>query len=150
MAVLAWIFYFYLFVISLYAIFSAAISLQRFKPEKVDAKKKQRVLVMVPCKGIDFTLNQNLRSLKNQTYGKYDIVAIVDNERDSAVRDIKRVGIKMLIADARFGGGSGKVNALSTAISRFRNYDIYVIADSDIIVNKDWLENLSLRFPMGK
>ncbi|MCW6160271.1 MAG: glycosyltransferase family 2 protein [Candidatus Micrarchaeales archaeon] len=146
MAILILVFYSYLLVISLYAVFSAASSLQRYRPERFKIKRKPRALVMVPCKGIDLTLNQNLRSLKNQTYRNYDLVAIVDDIGDSAVQDIRRAGIKMLLADRRFNKGSGKVNALSTAIDKYRHYDIYVIADSDIIAGKDWLEKLVAPF----
>ncbi len=135
-------FYSYLVVMALYAIFSTAISLQSYKPEKVRKGYRPRALVMVPCKGIDLTLNQNLRSLKNQRYRNYDLVAIVDSEDDSAIPDIKKAGIRMLLSSDKFKEGSGKVNALATAINRYGSYDVYVVADSDILAGSDWLGSL--------
>lgn len=149
-SILALLFYFYLFVISLYAVFSAALSLQRFRPEKAKAKYRPRALVMVPCKWIDLTLNKNLASLKRQTYRNYDIVAIVDNASDSAVPDIRRAGIKLIVTSDKFSKGSGKVNALATALDKYKRYDVYVIADSDILAPKEWLESLIMPFANKK
>ena len=101
-----------------------------------------KTLVMVPCRGEDLTLKENLKSLANQGYDNYDLIAIVDGEDDPAVKCIRTVGISYLLSDYKTGKASGKVQAIITAIRKFKNYDTYVIADSDILVKKDWLRKL--------
>ncbi|EQD35627.1 glycosyltransferase [mine drainage metagenome] len=101
---------------------------------------------MVPCRNVDFTLRENLNSLKNQRGVKYDIIAIVDSKNDPSLQIINEIGIKYIITDFDCKGCSGKVRALSTALSRFKNYSLYVIADSDILPKNDWLEKLTSPF----
>jgi len=101
-----------------------------------------RVLVMVPCRGMDIKLSRNLLSLRKQDYKNFDIVAIVDSLKDEAVGEIRKAGMRMMVASPKFRRGSGKVNAIASAISANRGYGIYVIADSDIHVNRDWLSLL--------
>lgn len=98
-----------------------------------------RVLVIVPCKGIDLTLSENLRSLDSQDYTNYSVVGIVDDEKDEAVPIIKEVGLKYCISDSACTKCSKKVRAISTALEKFTNFDAYVIADSDIKVDRKWL-----------
>jgi cellulose synthase/poly-beta-1,6-N-acetylglucosamine synthase-like glycosyltransferase len=98
-------------------------------------------LVMVPCKGIDYTMDENLKSLLNQEYENYDIIAIVDSQEDPAVRIIEGNKIDYIISNFN-SKGSGKVRALSTALRDYGKYEAYVIADSDIVVDKNWLETV--------
>jgi hypothetical protein len=98
-----------------------------------------KVMVLLPCKGQELSFEENLKALKNQSYKNYHIVAIVDSESDPSVQELKRQGIKYTITSKKFQSGSGKVNALSTAISKFRDCDVYVIVDSDVTVRRDWL-----------
>ncbi|MCL5429972.1 MAG: glycosyltransferase [Candidatus Marsarchaeota archaeon] len=137
------ILYVYVTFMFLCALFFTAASLVRFRQEPFKiGKSDQKVIVMVPCKGIDYTFENNLKSIKSQDYKNYNVVAIVDDIGDPAVGVARKLGIKVLVTGKRFNLGSGKVNALSTAISKLSGYDIYVIADSDILVNKDWLRKL--------
>ena len=108
---------------------------------KLRRQFKGSALVIVPCKGKDITLYDNLRSLKSQSYNNYNIVAIIDSEEDPAVYDIKKVGLKYIITDKKFGG-SGKVKAIATAVKKFYDYEAYVIVDSDVYVEHNWLESL--------
>jgi hypothetical protein len=103
---------------------------------------KPRILVMVPCKGREIDLEGNLRSIKSQDCRNFDVIAITDNKNDSALPEIRRAGIRHIVTSKKFTKGSGKVNALSTAMTKFTNYDVHVIADSDIKVGRDWLEKL--------
>lgn len=103
---------------------------------------KPRVLVIVPCKGVDLTLYENLLSIKRQRYENYDVIAVFDSLDDPAVSIAEEAGIKGIVADASCGRGSGKVKAISTAIEKFDGYEVYVIADSDMEVEDRWLETL--------
>lgn len=101
-----------------------------------------KTLVIIPCKGIDFSLEGNLKSVKNQKYKNFDSIAVVDSESDPAIRYIKKSGLRYIIADSKCEACSGKVKAISTALEKFRDYDVYVIADSDVEMPKGWLEDL--------
>lgn len=101
-----------------------------------------RVLVMIPCKGTDLTLDETFRSLKNQDYDNYEILCIVDDLKDPALEYIAKAGLKFAVSDYECIGCSGKVRALCTAIQQSPHFDIYVIADSDIIVKRNWLRSL--------
>lgn len=101
-----------------------------------------KALVMVPCKGTDLTLRDNLLSLKRQRYRNYDVIAIVDSESDPAMQAILEAGLHHIVSAKRWPKASGKVRALSTALTRFRGYDAYVVADSDATFGEDWLELL--------
>ncbi|MGC8609239.1 MAG: glycosyltransferase, partial [Thermoplasmata archaeon] len=100
-----------------------------------------RVLVIIPCRGIDYTLLKNLRSISSQDY-KADYVAVVDDEYDRSIPYIKEAGIRYIISSYPCSKCSGKVKAISTAIDLYRNYEIYVIADSDMSPERTWLRLL--------
>lgn len=101
-----------------------------------------KVLVIIPCKGIDLDLDKNLSSIAKQKEVRYDTVAVVDSEEDIAINSIKKAGINHIVAGSICTRCSGKVKAISTAIEQLREYDVYVIADSDIRVDRLWLRLL--------
>lgn len=105
-------------------------------------KYMPKTLVMVPCKGIDITLSGNLASLANQSYRNYDVVAIVDDLSDPAVGAIRDAGIRLIRSSHWSGYASGKVRAIATAFTKFKDYEVYVVADSDVTVSRDWLAKL--------
>lgn len=111
-------------------------------------KINKRVLVILPVKGVDYEFEKNLVSLKEQEYSHYDIVAVVDSEKDDSVPHLRSQGIRFSIANAACAKCSGKVRAIYSALLEFPDYDYYVVADSDIRVSKRWLSDLLL--PLGK
>ncbi len=131
----------YLTIMILYALASLFWSVNRFHERKFP-KPNVRVLVMLPCKGVDLTFRDNLKALKNQSYRYHKLIAIVDNASDPAVQYLKSEKIEFITTDKRFREGSGKVNALCTAIAKYPDYSTYVIIDSDVAAHKDWLGKL--------
>ncbi|MEM3781497.1 MAG: glycosyltransferase family 2 protein [Candidatus Micrarchaeaceae archaeon] len=103
-----------------------------------------KALVIVPIKGLDFGLEENLKSIASQNYPKYEVVAVADTLKDAAVASAKSTGIKVIAtAKKRWHKNcSGKNRAIVTALESYPNYAVYVIADSDIRVRRDWLEKL--------
>ncbi len=102
---------------------------------------KQSCLVIVPCRGVDYSLEENLKSIMNQSYKNYKMLCVIDDENDPSLNIIKKLGIDYIKSDYNCTNCSGKVRAIATALSRY-SYDSYVIADSDITVERNWLENL--------
>lgn len=97
---------------------------------------------MVPCKGKDIELERNLRGAIGQDYKNFRPIAIVESESDPAIGPIKRSGIEHIIADYKCAKCSGKVRNLCSAISRFPDYDLLCIMDSDVNAPKWWLSSL--------
>lgn len=98
---------------------------------------------MVPCKGRDIMLAKGLKSIKGQDYdGGYSVIAVADSASDPSVSDIKKAGVCYIARRQMRTKGSNKVMALATAFERLRGYDVYVVADSDIVCRKDWLRLL--------
>ena len=126
------------------AIMLLSIDSARLFRKKESYKKKYapKTLVIVPCKGMDISLYQNLLALKNQSYKKYKVIAVVDSENDEATHLIKKADISYIISEIRSRRASGKVKAIASALKHFRNYEAYVIADSDITVNRYWLSSI--------
>ena len=101
-----------------------------------------KALVMVPCKGADIGLEKNLASIKAQRYGDFDVVAITDDRKDISISAIRSAGIRHMVSEGATRGCSGKVSAVGTAITKNPGYEVYVIADSDIRVTRDWLSTV--------
>lgn len=126
------------------------IATVRNTPEKYESYEENSVLVIVPCRGLDYTLEENLTSIRNQDYGNFGTVAVVDSEEDEAVPAIMRAGLEMMVSSDKCIKCSGKVRAIASAYEKHPDYDIYVIADSDIQVKPDWLAKLVSPFKSEK
>lgn len=109
---------------------------------KRDSRYKPRTLVIVPCRGHDLTLRLNLRSIASQDYPNYDALVVVDSRKEPAYAYARELGINAIISEYKAKRSSGKVLAILTALKKFRKYDAYVIADSDITVKGNWLGEL--------
>ena len=123
-------------------IFQLFLNLPKKKIEKKYPEYTGKVLVMVPCKNIDYTMKDNLSSLKYQDYTNYDLIAIIDSKDDPAFKVVNELGIRYILTNYECQGCSGKVRALSTAMTKFTGYSVFVIADSDIMAKKNWLSKL--------
>ncbi len=102
----------------------------------------ENALVIVPCKGMDITIEKNLHSIKKQECGKIKIVAVVDSINDAAVKTIKDVGIKLAVSSQKYKHCSGKVAAICTALSKFKGYSAYAIIDSDVECEHNHIKDL--------
>lgn len=136
----------YIFVafLSLIFVFLVAVALPRksHKEYKTSRNYRPRVLVILPCKGTDLTIAQNIESLKHQSYTNYDIIGVVYSKRDKALGFLRAAKINVLFTNRSYTRCSGKVASIATAIGRLKRYDAYVIADSDITAPNDWLAKL--------
>lgn len=106
-----------------------------------------RTLVIVPAKGVDYGFDDNLISLKSQGYSNYELLAVVDSEEDPAVDVLKNVGVNYIKSMDVCDRCSGKVRAIYSALLKYPDFECYVVADSDILAGKTWLE--SLLKPLG-
>ena len=100
------------------------------------------VLVIVPCRGKDYSLEENLRSILVESSGMGKVIAVVDSDEDEALPLIQAAGMDYILSTDRCRSCSGKVKAIVTALDKFQDFDVFVIADSDITVPKGWLSGL--------
>ncbi len=117
----------------------ALASMGRFQEEPTP-NYEPSTLVIVPCKGKDYSLRENLLSLKNQSFSNFKVIGVVDSEEDPAVEELVYAGIDHMVSYFACSTCSGKVRAITSALMSYPNYQVYVIADSDITAGSDWLK----------
>lgn len=137
----------FLVLLTLFFLGLLAISLRRRYRDTDYAHFSCKALVIVPCKGRDIGLGENLKSLKEQAYESFDLVAVVDSTSDAALKEIGELGIEYLVSSASCKSCSGKVRAIASAMEKRKEVDVYVIADSDVLYPDNWLE--ALLCPLG-
>lgn len=106
-----------------------------------------RVCVMVPCKGIESGMEQNINSFLQQDHPNYRVLFIVESGHDPAVNLIQRVmrqnptaQAKVLVAKQATNCGQ-KVHNLCFAVDSLSDdVDIYAFADCDAATGKSWLQ----------
>lgn len=105
-----------------------------------------RVCVMVPCKGIEARMKQNLASLLRQNHPNFQVLFVVESFRDPAVHLIRQVMAEnpiaqseILVAGKAINCGQ-KVHNLCRAIDSLEDeIDIYAFADCDAAAGNMWL-----------
>ena len=112
----------------------------RNAPEEMDYAP--RVLVIVPCRGIDHDMEENFNSILYQDYQNFELIGVVDSIEDPANTVLKKMGIRTIITENYEGASSGKVRAITTAIRKEKDYDVYVLADSDTKLPEHWLREM--------
>lgn len=121
-----------------------------FKKELAENKPKYTpfVSIIAPCRGIDADLEENLSALFQQDFPDYEILFVVDDERDRAVEIIEKVsrkgakGAKIIVA-GKASQSSQKVQNLREAVLKTdEKSEVFVFVDSDARPNENWLKNL--------
>ena len=106
-----------------------------------------RVCVMVPCKGIEPGMEQNVRSFLQQDHPNFQVLFIVESGHDPAVKLIHQVmrehwttSAKVLVAHQANNSGQ-KVHNLCFAVDSLTDdIDIYAFADCDAATGSNWLQ----------
>jgi ceramide glucosyltransferase len=103
------------------------------------------VSVIVPCKGLDEGIEENLRALFEQGYPAFEVIFVVDDRHDPAVRVIERISgtssirTRLVIAP-KASDSAQKVENLREAVLHVADESrVFVFADSDARPAKDWL-----------
>ncbi|HWA98790.1 MAG TPA: glycosyltransferase, partial [Pirellulales bacterium] len=108
-----------------------------------------RVCVIVPCKGIDLDLAENLRALFVQRYDNYELRFVVESAEEPAAETIARlteqfpdVDARILIAGIARHTGQ-KVHNLRLATRHLPpDIEVLAFADSDARASSQWLVDL--------
>lgn len=112
---------------------------------------RPKALLIVPCKGIDYGFEENIRAMLSQDYRDYDVVFVVEHEYDPAYSVLTRImkshrrSAWMVTAGQAEQCGQ-KVHNLCAAIDMInaldRRAEVLVFADSDARPSRQWLANL--------
>ena len=150
-------FIFFLFLLCLstilfysYAIYAAMIFLQN---QVVDYEFKPPITILKPICGIDRDSYKNLSSFCTQDYPTYQVIFAALENADPAIEIVQKIinyfpdlDIELIIGgtDASIPitiGANRKISNLLNAVAKSK-YDILLIADSDIRVEKDYLQRV--------
>lgn len=104
--------------------------------------------IIAPCRGLDDDLRENLAALFRQKFPDYEIVFVVDDERDESVKIIEEIFREMgkfakLIVAGKAENESRKVHNLRRAVLEVsQKSKVFVFVDSDARPDENWLGNL--------
>jgi len=104
--------------------------------------------IIVPCRGLDEDLGENLSALFRQNFPNYEIVFAVDDERDQAVSVIEKVScenakLTKTVVAGKAENESQKVHNLRRAVLEISGEsEVLIFVDSDARPAEDWLRNL--------
>ena len=139
---LLYFFYAYLMIIIGFGLVITYLNLTVYQEHWKRGNYRPKVLVIVPCRGMDYKLEENLTAFKKQKYDNYKLVAVIDDKKDKALPVIKKLNIGYLVC-GRPKSGSGKVNAIAVAIEKLgKGFDVFAIGDADILTKDNWLADL--------
>lgn len=108
-----------------------------------------RAAVFCPCKGVDLGLENNLRAVLRQDYHDFEVVFVLESQRDPAyalvqkvVAEHRDVKTRTVIAGPAQGCGQ-KVHNLRIATAQLDPALVYVVfVDSDARPRPEWLRSL--------
>ena len=110
--------------------------------------------VIVPCRGVDAELRENVRALRQQEYPAYEVIFVLESRADPAYTLIREIverepGASTVILEAGRARDCGqKVHNLLTALeylearSSGTRPEVYVFTDSDALRDRRWLRHL--------
>ena len=107
------------------------------------------VCVIMPCKGHEPNLEENIDALLKQNYPSYHVMIVADSENDAAYKVADKIlksakGSKAeLLISTQHSNASGKVSALLTALEKNdENAKVFAFIDSDAAIHASWLADL--------
>jgi ceramide glucosyltransferase len=116
-----------------------------------------RVMLIVPCKGIDRNLSANLKALFEQRYTRLKICFVVECLEDPAIDVIRQlqqqfpnVASRIVIAGAAIDCGQKVHNLMAASRQVPNNTDVLAFCDSDACPHPDWLTRLVSRLVRRK
>ena len=110
-----------------------------------------RIGLIVPCKGADFALKENISCLFNQEHEDYEIYFVVESADDPACRIIRKIlstqshiNAYLIVAGETTHGGQKIHNLLCGYRALTPEVETIVFADSDVAPKRDWLTQLTI------
>ncbi len=110
--------------------------------------------VIVPCRGVDPELHENIRALRQQEYPEYEVIFVLESRSDPAYAVIREVverepGAPVTVLEAGRASDCGqKVHNLLIALEHLEarpsetRPEVYAFTDSDALRDRHWLRHL--------
>jgi cellulose synthase/poly-beta-1,6-N-acetylglucosamine synthase-like glycosyltransferase len=109
--------------------------------------------VVVPCRGLDQNLHDNLRALHDQDYPAFEIIFVVDSPLDPALEVIEQVRAergssasvmqaRVLVAGEAKECGQKVHNLIAGVGASDERSEVFVFVDTDARTRSDWLRTL--------
>jgi len=108
--------------------------------------------VIVPCRGLDQDLRENLSALCAQTYPAFEIIFVVDSDADPALKVIEDVRqawasstsalTKVVIAGEAGESGQKVHNLIAAVRAADEQSEVFVFVDTDARTRRTWLRSL--------
>jgi cellulose synthase/poly-beta-1,6-N-acetylglucosamine synthase-like glycosyltransferase len=104
------------------------------------------VSLIVPVKGLDHDLAENLRSLASQDYPDFELIVVCRSASDEALR-VARLAmegrVRVVLSDQPPDGTGEKIHNLQQGVRQARpESEVFAFADSDGQVTSGWLRAL--------
>lgn len=110
------------------------------------------VSIIVPCRGLDQNLHENLAALCGQSYPVYEIIFAVDSSDDPALKVIEGVRsrggnklfnlTRVVVAGKAVDCGQKVHNLIAAVREADARSEVFVFVDSDARPQRDWLRSL--------
>ena len=114
---------------------------------KINSEFSPTLSILKPLCGLDWEGYKALSSFCQQDYPQYQIIFSVQDPQDSSIKivqklqqDFPHLDIELVISDRRIGINP-KINNIANAATKVK-YNILVLSDSDIQVEKDYLKTI--------
>ena len=137
------------YLLCLYCIVDYFRAVRRLSPR--DHSFAPAASILKPVRGVDRDAYENFASFCRLDYPEYELIFAAAEPDDPAVpiierlqRDFPERTIRLLIARESFGENK-KVNNLAAA-ARAAKYDLLVMADTDVRVERDYLREVAAPF----
>jgi biofilm PGA synthesis N-glycosyltransferase PgaC len=101
------------------------------------------ITVLVPFRNEKENLVATLKSLSEQTYENFEVIAVNDHSTDGSVETLKQISLQNFILLDNVG--EGKKMAITTGVS-FARGEIIVTTDADCSFPRNWLTTIAQRF----
>lgn len=113
------------------------------------------ISILKPLKGLDDNLYDNLISICNQDYPKYEIIFSVQDYNDPAFKIAQKIKERhpekdiTLLVEKCHKGLNPKVNNLISSF-KIAKYEYFLISDSNVLVSKNYLREIIKPFKSSK
>lgn len=106
--------------------------------------------IIAPCRGLDEDLEANLSALFRQDFPRYEVIFVVDDEKDGSleiIKEVTREGAKYAKSKFIVAGkatiSAQKVHNLREAVLQVSDEsEVFVFVDSDARPARNWLRDL--------
>ncbi len=126
-------------------------TLRKYCPK--ESEYQPRVVLIAPCKGLDTTFEQNMESFFQQDYPDYEILFVVESQRDPAYERLvailarheaagKGVRARILIAGLARNCSQKVHNQLAACEAAPPDREVFAFVDSDVCLKRHWMKAL--------